>query len=54
MDLSQVPRKTASTVRQWADAGVTWWLESRWNVPHDPGGLEVARRRIREGPPSSG
>lgn len=33
-------------LQPWADAGATWWLESRWSVD-DPG--EV-RRRIEAGP----
>ena len=35
----------------WADAGVTWWVESWWNLPRGPVGLEELRRRIRAGPP---
>lgn len=34
-------------VRPWIDAGITWWLESRWgDVP-----LEDVRKRIQQGPP---
>ena len=32
-------------VRPWADAGATWWLESRWSAP------EAARDRVVAGPP---
>lgn len=35
----------------WAEAGVTWWVESWWSLPRGPGGLEELRRRIRSGPP---
>jgi alkanesulfonate monooxygenase SsuD/methylene tetrahydromethanopterin reductase-like flavin-dependent oxidoreductase (luciferase family) len=35
----------------WADAGVTWWVESWWSVPRGPDGLAEVGRRIREGPP---
>jgi alkanesulfonate monooxygenase SsuD/methylene tetrahydromethanopterin reductase-like flavin-dependent oxidoreductase (luciferase family) len=35
----------------WAEAGVTWWVESWWNLPRGPAGLEELRRRIQAGPP---
>jgi alkanesulfonate monooxygenase SsuD/methylene tetrahydromethanopterin reductase-like flavin-dependent oxidoreductase (luciferase family) len=44
--------KAAVTVRPWADAGVTWWMEGMWNVIGDPSALELVRQRIRQGPPS--
>jgi hypothetical protein len=31
-----------------AEAGVTWWLESKWTEPNEP---EDIRRRISQGPP---
>lgn len=31
-----------------AEAGVTWWIESMWEDPHD---VETLRKRIRQGPP---
>ncbi|WP_188741575.1 LLM class flavin-dependent oxidoreductase [Agromyces bauzanensis] len=40
----------AAVVRPWADAGVTWWLESDWQVPADRV-AEHARARITAGPP---
>lgn len=40
----------AAVVRPWADVGVTWWLESDWQVPADRVG-EYARARITAGPP---
>ena len=40
----------AAVVRPWADAGVTWWLESNWQVPaHEV--AEYARARVQAGPP---
>lgn len=37
----------AAIVRPWIDAGITWWLESRWgDVP-----LEDVRKRMQQGPP---
>lgn len=35
-------------VRPLAEAGATWWIESMWD---EPGGLDVVRARIRQGPP---
>jgi alkanesulfonate monooxygenase SsuD/methylene tetrahydromethanopterin reductase-like flavin-dependent oxidoreductase (luciferase family) len=32
----------------YAAAGVTWWIESRWEAPND---IETLRQRIRQGPP---
>ncbi len=42
------PERAADVVRQWAEAGATWWLESLWDLP---GGLEEGRARIRRGAP---
>jgi hypothetical protein len=41
-------------VRPWADAGATWWLETRWAMPHhgDERMLEI-QDRLRSGPPAS-
>ena len=36
-----------SIVRPWADAGVTWWMETRWDTTLR---LEEVRTRIKEGP----
>ncbi|MEW5719137.1 MAG: LLM class flavin-dependent oxidoreductase, partial [Chloroflexota bacterium] len=43
--------KAGAMMREQADAGVTWWLESRWNEPRNLNGLQVARARIMRGPP---
>ena len=40
----------AAVVRPWAEAGVTWWLESDWNVPAERV-AEYSRERLRAGPP---
>jgi hypothetical protein len=37
-----------SLVRPWADAGASWWMESRWGSPVR---LDETRTRIRQGPP---
>jgi alkanesulfonate monooxygenase SsuD/methylene tetrahydromethanopterin reductase-like flavin-dependent oxidoreductase (luciferase family) len=42
------PKAAARTVRPFAEAGITWWIESPWAPPNAPGDL---RRRIRAGPP---
>lgn len=42
----------AATVRQWADAGATWWIESMWDTPGTPEEARAAvYRRMRAGPP---
>ncbi|MGZ3716260.1 MAG: LLM class flavin-dependent oxidoreductase, partial [Ktedonobacterales bacterium] len=40
--------QAAETVRPFAEAGATWWIESMWEAP---GGMEAVRRRILQGPP---
>lgn len=42
------PRRAAEIVRPFAEAGATWWIESRWTPPNEPDDL---RRRIAQGPP---
>ena len=42
------PAQAASIVRPFAEAGATWWIESRWLPPNEPPDL---LRRIRQGPP---
>ena len=41
-----------AVVTPWAEAGCTWWLETRWEMPHDAGDrmLQV-RERLIAGPP---
>jgi len=41
------PASAAGTVRSWADAGATWWIESDW----ENWDVEPMRRRIEAGPP---
>ncbi len=36
----------------WADAGVTWWVESWWGIERGEKGLAELRRRIAAGPPT--
>ncbi len=35
-------------VRPWAEAGATWWMESRWDTSV---GVDEVRKRIMQGPP---
>ena len=44
------PEQAASVVRPYAEAGITWWIESMWSAPNEP---EDLRARIRQGPPSA-
>lgn len=45
------PERAAETVRPFAEAGVTWWMEAVWHTPYESGGVEGIRRRIEQGPP---
>jgi alkanesulfonate monooxygenase SsuD/methylene tetrahydromethanopterin reductase-like flavin-dependent oxidoreductase (luciferase family) len=41
-----------AAVAPWAEAGCTWWLETRWEMPHDSGDrLQQTRERLTAGPP---
>jgi hypothetical protein len=43
--------RAATIIRPWVEAGATWWIETRWQVPRNEEGLSVVRQRIRPGPP---
>jgi alkanesulfonate monooxygenase SsuD/methylene tetrahydromethanopterin reductase-like flavin-dependent oxidoreductase (luciferase family) len=43
--------KAKPVIRQWADVGITWWIETRWNEPRNSNGQEVVHKRILQGPP---
>jgi alkanesulfonate monooxygenase SsuD/methylene tetrahydromethanopterin reductase-like flavin-dependent oxidoreductase (luciferase family) len=46
------PQAANASVRGWAAAGCTWWLETRWEMPH--GSAERMRQvgeRLAAGPP---
>ncbi|WP_163507504.1 LLM class flavin-dependent oxidoreductase [Fodinicola acaciae] len=46
------PAAAAATVRPWAEAGCTWWLETRWEMPHDSAErMAQVRERLTAGPP---
>ena len=39
-------------VASWKEAGCTWWLESRWEMPHhSPERMRQVRERLAAGPP---
>jgi hypothetical protein len=39
--------RARAIVRPYAEAGATWWTESRWSFPP----IEDLRKRIEQGPP---
>jgi alkanesulfonate monooxygenase SsuD/methylene tetrahydromethanopterin reductase-like flavin-dependent oxidoreductase (luciferase family) len=44
----------AETVRPWAEAGATWWMETRWEMPHDSAErMREVDERIAAGPPET-
>ncbi len=44
-------KKAVAHVRARAQAGATWWLETRWSDSEKTGGLASVRKRITQGPP---
>ncbi|NJN16903.1 MAG: LLM class flavin-dependent oxidoreductase [Oscillochloris sp.] len=44
------PAAASAQVRQWAEAGATWWLETNWMLPRRPEEVPNIMRRIRKGP----
>lgn len=42
---------TASFIREWEAAGITWWLESMWHLQGKADGLQMLRKRVQQGPP---
>jgi hypothetical protein len=45
------PGNAATIVYKWAEAGATWWIESRWKEPRNEEGLKAVHKRIMQGPP---
>lgn len=42
----------AADVLPWTEAGATWWLETRWELPHhSPERMRAVRERLAAGPP---
>jgi len=46
------PTRTREIIAPWAEAGVTWWIESLWDAPRTPEGLLLVHQRIEQGPPA--
>jgi hypothetical protein len=50
---SRDPKAAGEIVRPWADAGATWWLDARWQLPHHSAErMHQVRRRLEVGPPT--
>jgi hypothetical protein len=48
------PAGAAAQVAPWAEAGCTWWLETRWGMPHDAAErMDQVRKRLAAGPPQA-
>jgi alkanesulfonate monooxygenase SsuD/methylene tetrahydromethanopterin reductase-like flavin-dependent oxidoreductase (luciferase family) len=46
------PAAAWAEVEPWAAAGCTWWMETRWELPHhSPERMQQIRARIAAGPP---
>lgn len=45
--------RAADMVRPWAEAGATWWIESRWLANDQSDAHGVVQRRIAQGPPKT-
>ena len=47
------PSSSAEIVAPWAEAGCTWWLDARWQMPHEaPDRMRAVRERLAAGPPT--
>jgi alkanesulfonate monooxygenase SsuD/methylene tetrahydromethanopterin reductase-like flavin-dependent oxidoreductase (luciferase family) len=47
------PKAAREIIRPWAEAGVTWWIESRWGLIEAPERMRLTRERIEQGPPAA-
>ena len=48
------PAASAAQVKAWADAGTTWWVESRWGMPDSEAErIQQMTERLAAGPPKS-
>jgi hypothetical protein len=46
------PAAAAAQITPWAEAGCTWWLETRWEMPHDSAvRMREVHERLAAGPP---
>jgi len=47
------PAAASALVRPWAEAGCTWWLETRWEMPHESDDrMAQVHERLSAGPPN--
>jgi alkanesulfonate monooxygenase SsuD/methylene tetrahydromethanopterin reductase-like flavin-dependent oxidoreductase (luciferase family) len=45
--------RAAELVGPWAEAGCTWWIEARWQLPHEADErMREVRQRLSAGPPA--
>jgi alkanesulfonate monooxygenase SsuD/methylene tetrahydromethanopterin reductase-like flavin-dependent oxidoreductase (luciferase family) len=47
------PDKAAAQIREWQEAGATWWIEALWEANEKKNGAELVRERLMQGPPKS-
>ena len=46
------PEEARRIVAPWAEAGCTWWLDARWEMPHhSEDRMRQTRERLEAGPP---
>src|SRR6266498_2976117 len=46
------PAAARAVVAPWEEAGCTWWLDARWEMPHEsPERMRQVRERLQAGPP---
>jgi alkanesulfonate monooxygenase SsuD/methylene tetrahydromethanopterin reductase-like flavin-dependent oxidoreductase (luciferase family) len=48
------PEKACELVREWAEAGATWWIEAMWGSPDRPSNEKTVWERVQQGPPRFG
>jgi alkanesulfonate monooxygenase SsuD/methylene tetrahydromethanopterin reductase-like flavin-dependent oxidoreductase (luciferase family) len=45
--------RAAAIVGPWAETGCTWWIETRWQLPHESDArMREVRQRLLAGPPT--
>jgi len=51
IDVDDDDRSAADTVRPWAEAGATWWIDADWSSMDRDVVREASERRLKAGPP---
>jgi hypothetical protein len=47
------PGTAAELVSAWAEVGCTWWIETRWQLPHESDErMREVLQRVASGPPT--